>query len=202
MELTRILKSKYIESGKDAVIMISATEWSDIEDEAKKAGVDRFISKPMFPSAIIGAINSCLNINKQDALDDIFEEIVVFEGKHILLAEDIDVNREIAITMLEPTLISIDCAENGRQAVEMFKKSPGKYSLILMDLQMPEMDGYEATRNIRTAGLPESDTIPIIAMTANVFREDIEKCINAGMNGHIGKPVNFDELIDKLKQFL
>ena len=84
----------------------------------------------------------------------------------------------------------------------MFKESPGKYDLILMDLQMPEMDGYEAARTIRASGLPGAEEIPIIAMTANVFREDVEKCLSVGMNGHIGKPINFDDLIEKLKQYL
>jgi CheY-like chemotaxis protein len=98
--------------------------------------------------------------------------------------------------------VGIDYAENGREAVEMFRESPGKYSLIFMDLQMPEMDGYNATREIRESGLPKAETIPIIAMTANAFREDVEKCLDVGMNGHIGKPVDFNEVIEILKQYL
>jgi len=136
------------------------------------------------------------------ALETTENEYSGFEGKYILLAEDIDINREIAIAFLEQTHLHIDCAENGEQAVNMFRESPGKYSMIFMDLQMPVMDGYEATRIIRTMDTPEADRIPIIAMTANVFREDVERCLDAGMNDHIGKPINIDELISKLKQYL
>jgi len=125
-----------------------------------------------------------------------------FEGETILLVEDIDINREIALAILEPTLVNIECAENGEQAVKMFRESPDKYSMVLMDLQMPEMDGYEATRTIRATGISGADKIPIVAMTANVFREDIEKCMDAGMNDHIGKPINVDELINKMKKYM
>ena len=134
--------------------------------------------------------------------ENVSEEYSKFEGKSILLVEDIEINREIAIALLEPTLVNIEYAENGGQAVKMFSESPGKFDMILMDLQMPEMDGYEATRAIRATGTPEAEMIPIIAMTANVFREDVEKCLDAGMNDHIGKPINIDELISKLKQYL
>jgi len=136
------------------------------------------------------------------SLENINKDYSGFEGKNILLVEDIDINREIALAFLEPTLVSVNCAENGVQAVKMFAESPDKYSLILMDLQMPEMDGYEATRTIRASGIPEAEKIPIVAMTANVFREDIEKCIDAGMNDHIGKPIDVDELMIKMKKYL
>jgi CheY-like chemotaxis protein len=104
--------------------------------------------------------------------------------------------------MLEPARMQIDCAENGAIAVDMFSKSPEKYDMIFMDLQMPEMDGYEATQKIRAFDNPRAKTVPIIAMTANVFKEDIEKCLNAGMNGHIGKPLDFLEVFDKLRMYL
>jgi signal transduction histidine kinase/CheY-like chemotaxis protein len=121
-----------------------------------------------------------------------------FEGYCMLLVEDVIINAEIITTLLEPTLIDIDCAENGEEAVNMYHEAPDRYHLIFMDIQMPKMDGYEATKRIR-----ESDkNIPIIAMTANVFKEDIEKCIECGMNDHIGKPVNIEEIVDKLKQYL
>ena len=201
IELTRVLKSQNTQQGNCIVVMMSVAEWSVIEDEAKTAGVDKFLSKPVFPSAIIETINSYLNIAEKDQEPETLQEYT-FEGKCILLAEDIDINREIATSILEPTLVQIDCAENGKQAVEMFLESPDKYGVILMDLQMPEMDGYEAARTIRMSGVPGSGKIPIIAMTANVFREDVEKCLDAGMNGHIGKPIDFDELLEKLKQYL
>jgi len=125
-----------------------------------------------------------------------------FSGKHILLAEDVEINREIVITLLEPTHLKIDCAENGREAVRIFRENPDKYDLILMDVQMPEMDGYEATRLIRAMDLPNSKIIPVIATTANVFKEDVKKCLDAGMNGHVGKPLDIDEVLRVLRKYL
>jgi len=125
-----------------------------------------------------------------------------FTGHTILLAEDVSVNRQIILSLLKRTNINIECAENGAVAVEMFSADPDKYSLIFMDLQMPEMDGYEATYKIRTLGIPQAKKIPIIAMTANAFREDVENCIKAGMNGHVGKPFNINEVFGYLRKYL
>jgi len=125
-----------------------------------------------------------------------------FSSNTILAAEDIDINREILSALLESTGVSIDFAENGKKAVSMFRENPDKYNLILMDIQMPEMDGYTATREIRALDLTNAKNIPIIAMTANVFREDIEKCLSAGMNSHIGKPIFPDDLFAALKKHL
>ena len=125
-----------------------------------------------------------------------------FEGHYILLAEDVEINREIVLALLESTLITIDCAENGKEALEMFAAAPDKYELIFMDIQMPEMDGLEATRQIRALDIPNAKTIPIIAMTANAFREDVVKCLDAGMNGHLGKPLDFDDVLSKLRTYL
>jgi len=202
IELTRLLKTEHMESGRGTVVMMSVADWGPIEGAAKAAGVEAFLSKPMFPSAIIGAVNSFLGAKETDEESEAAQEIDTFEGKSILLAEDIDINREIVLAMLESTLLNIDCAENGKQAVDMFRKSPDKYSMIFMDLQMPEMDGYEAAATIRSSGIPGADTIPIIAMTANVFREDVEKCLRVGMNGHIGKPINFDEVLNVLRLYI
>ena len=146
----------------------------------------------------------------------------MFAGKRILLAEDVDINREIVQALLEPTRIGIDIAENGAEAVRKFRETPGKYDMIFMDLQMPEMDGYDATRRIRaleaqisrkqsgsvfsraeSRKFPErSAHVPIVAMTANVFREDIEKCLEAGMNSHVGKPLDFNEVIGVMRSYL
>jgi CheY-like chemotaxis protein len=194
--------------------MISATEWALIADEAKVAGVDMFISKPLFPSAIADCINQCMGrdgskTNLEGKIDD-------FSGFSILLAEDIEINREIVLSLLEPTGISVDCAENGKEALGLFIKNPEKYSMIFMDVQMPEMDGYQATRRIRAfeaerrsvspqpEGQPPepSPGIPIIAMTANVFREDVEKCLEAGMDGHVGKPLDIDEMMARIRESL
>jgi signal transduction histidine kinase/ActR/RegA family two-component response regulator len=124
-----------------------------------------------------------------------------FAGRRILLVEDLEVNREIVATLLEPTLVAIDSAENGREALEMFQAAPNAYDLIFMDIQMPVMDGLEATRLIRALDLPQAQRIPIVAMTANVFREEVEEYLAAGMTDHIGKPINLEELIAKLKHY-
>jgi signal transduction histidine kinase len=126
----------------------------------------------------------------------------IFKGHKILLAEDVEINREIVASIVEPTLLEIDCAEDGAQAVDMFKRSPDAYDLILMDVRMPVMDGLEAAAAIRGLDGEKAKTIPIIALTANVFREDIEKCLQAGMNGHIGKPFDFGEFIETLRKYL
>ncbi|MCL2487803.1 MAG: response regulator [Oscillospiraceae bacterium] len=125
-----------------------------------------------------------------------------FEGCRVLLAEDVDINREIMQAFLEPTLIAIDFAEDGEQAVAMFRAAPDTYDMILMDMQMPKMDGYEATRAIRGLGIPQAEAVPIVAMTANVFKEDVERCIEAGMNAHVGKPIVFAEVAAILKEYL
>ena len=132
----------------------------------------------------------------------------IFEGYKILLAEDVEINREIIDTLIEPTLLKMDCAENGTEAVALYEKSPDKYDLILMDVQMPGMDGYQATTKIREMesrrpGFEGSRSqVPIIAMTANVFREDIEKCLAVGMNGHIGKPIDVQEFFNMMQKYL
>ena len=126
----------------------------------------------------------------------------LFQGYRVLLAEDVEINREIVMALLEPTLIEIDCAENGEEAVRMFSDNPSIYNIIFMDLQMPLMDGFEATRTIRALDGERGKTVPIIAMTANVFKEDIESCLEAGMNGHIGKPLDFDEVLNVLRNYL
>jgi len=129
-----------------------------------------------------------------------------FAGFNVLVAEDVDINREVVITLLAPTALTIACAENGKNAVEKFAAAPDKYNMIFMDIQMPEMDGYEATRKIRAIEAERygknSRNVPIVAMTANVFREDIEKCLAAGMNDHVGKPLNMNDVLDKLRKYL
>jgi len=125
-----------------------------------------------------------------------------FSAYTVLLTEDVEINREILLSLLEPTRLNIECAENGVQAVNMFTHAPDKYNMILMDIQMPEMDGYEATQKIRASGVSRAESIPIIAMTANVFREDVEKCLAAGMNAHVGKPINLNEVLTQLRRYL
>jgi len=127
---------------------------------------------------------------------------VDFSGKCLLLAEDVDINQEIVLAMLEPTRLTIECADNGIEAFRMFEKSPEKYDLIFMDVNMPILDGYDATRLIRGLDRPWAKEIPIVAMTANVFREDVDKCIESGMNAHLGKPLDLEGIMDVLRRFL
>jgi len=130
------------------------------------------------------------------------EEADHFADFRLLLTEDVEINREIVLALLEPTELQIDCAENGAEAVRMFRENPDAYDMIFMDIQMPEMDGYEATRCIRAMDMPKAAVIPIVAMTANVFTEDVVRCKEAGMNGHVGKPLDYHEVIAMLRKYL
>ena len=184
------------------VIIYSSADWAEIEEKALAADIDKFLLKPLLPSAVVDMINICTGVGKSAGQESELSCADDFSGYSILLAEDIEINREIVLALLEPMFLQIDCAENGAQAVKQFMEEPEKYSLIFMDVQMPEMDGFEATRAIRALDLPLAKTIPIIAMTANVFREDIEKCMEVGMNGHVGKPLDFDEVLAQIRRYL
>jgi CheY-like chemotaxis protein len=201
IELSKKIKSSC--TGKSIITMISSTEWNIIADEAKAAGVDRFLPKPLFPSDIADCINECLGRSESPTEETAADTAVsyVFKGYRVLLAEDVEINREIVLSLLEPTEMEIDCAENGVEALRLFSENPERYDIIFMDMQMPEMDGLEATRRIRALDAPRAKTVPIIAMTANVFREDIKKCIDAGMNDHIGKPLDLDAVLEKLRGY-
>ncbi|MDR1838116.1 MAG: response regulator [Treponema sp.] len=201
IQLASEIKARH-EDSKSVVIMITAAEWTSVEGEARKAGVDKFLSKPLFPSNIADIISESLGIERNRMEGAQINIDGIFTGRRILLAEDVEINREILKALLEPTCIEIDSAENGAEAVRMFKEQPYRYDMIFMDVQMPEMDGYEATRRIRELNVPQAETIKIIAMTANVFREDIERCLEAGMNDHLGKPLDFEEVIHKLRAYL
>jgi signal transduction histidine kinase/DNA-binding response OmpR family regulator len=198
IELTNKLKKEIPD--RAVVIMISATEWSVIEKDAKKVGVDKFLPKPLFPSSVADVINECFGVGREAEVDS--DDTPNFEGYHVLLAEDVEINREIVSALLDPTHLDIDFAEDGREAVRMFSEAPERYDSILMDVQMPEMDGYEATRRIRALDIPQAKNVPIIAMTANVFREDIERSLEAGMNAHIGKPLDMEEVFTVLGKYL
>ena len=215
IQLAREIKTNVAKNS--IVTMITAAEWGDIAEEAKTAGVDKFLSKPLFPSAIAEMINKCLGIDQQQAEKSQVQDIAgVFSGRRILLAEDVEINREIVKTLLESTELEIDCAENGKEAVRMFSETPDKYELIFMDIQMPEMDGYEAAQKIRAVEAEHNKNIaentgnnrnlhkqiPIIAMTANVFKEDIEKSLASGMDSHVGKPLDFEEVMGCLHRYL
>ena len=197
--LTEMLKKRNNDS---YVVMVSSIALGLIEEEANRAGVDFFLSKPLSPSSIMDLINKILSSDQTEPETEQNAIIERFDGRRVLIAEDMEINREIVVTLLEPTRIEIDCARDGQEAVTMFSERPEKYDMIFMDVQMPVMDGYEATRVIRSLGFPKAKTIPIVAMTANVFREDIEKCLAAGMNSHVGKPINLTEVLNQLRALI
>ncbi|MFP3041773.1 response regulator [Treponema primitia] len=199
-ELTRTIRK--VVGNQVIVIMISAVEWAKIEEEAKAAGVNGFIPKPLFPSLLVDCFNQYLSPDTGGAVEETEKsEDLHLEGKRILLAEDVEINREIVIAILEPYGLTINCAENGIEVVKEFETHPYNYDIIFMDVHMPEMDGYEATRRIRSLDIPRAREIPIIAMTANVFAEDVEKCKAAGMNDHVGKPLDMEQVMAALKKY-
>ncbi|MDR2546314.1 MAG: response regulator [Lachnospiraceae bacterium] len=198
IELTRWIKSRQV--GRPSVVtMITVTEWNRVKDEAHDAGVDMHLLKPFFSSSIIDCINECLGVNEEESHAVMSGE---FADKKMLLVEDIEINREILIALLEDTQIQIDSAENGIEALDLVAAEPDKYNIILMDIQMPRMDGLEATRRIcELPGFCRERT-PIVALTANVFTSDIADCLDAGMVDHLGKPIDMDLLIKKMRMYL
>jgi signal transduction histidine kinase/DNA-binding response OmpR family regulator len=200
--LSRRIKEMEVDCPSSVIIMISVADWVDIKDDAAAAGVVKFLPKPIFASSIADCINECLSPEILAAATNSGSGNEDFSGYRILLAEDVEINREIVLTLLEPSGLSIDCAVNGADAVNMYAEASDKYDMIFMDVQMPEMDGYEATRIIRALDILAAKKIPIVAMTANVFKEDIKKCLDAGMNDHVGKPLDFDEVTRLLRKYL
>lgn len=188
--------------GEDTpIIILTAYDWTDIEEEARNAGVTAFCSKPIFLSELRGILESPYTTPDMEAAEA--EEELAFEGKKLLLVEDNELNQEIAVEILKESGFVIDVAEDGAVAVEKMKTAAcGQYDLILMDIQMPIMNGYEATRRIREIEEPEIANIPIIAMTANAFDEDRRAALDAGMNGHIAKPIDIPKLLELLKDVL
>ena len=185
------------------IIILTAYDWTDIEEEAKEAGVTAFCAKPLFMSDLKSALLAANNLNDKEEENDAAWIQADFSGKRVLLVEDIELNREIAEVILEEAGFSVESAPDGTDAVKMVDNSAENYyDVILMDVQMPIMDGYEATRTIRN--LPRKDVrdLPIIAMTANALEEDKEAAIMNGMNAHIAKPLDIDVFMDVLQQFL
>lgn len=198
IEVTRQIRSL---NDDTPIIILTAYDWSDIEGEAKAAGVTAFCSKPMFLSdlrdTLLTAIGHMQTAEEQDILPG---KSADFRGRHILLVEDNELNREIAMTILHEYGFLVDIAENGAVAVEKVRTSdPGRYDLVLMDVQMPVMDGYTATQRIRALKDPARAAVPIVAMTANVFEEERKQAFDCGMNGFLSKPIVVEELIDALK---
>ena len=185
------------------IIILTAYDWSDVEQEAREAGVTAFVSKPLFLSELLEVLMSqaqreLLKNEKQKAQA---ENRKSYAGKKVLLVEDNELNREIATAIMKEIGLEVDTAEDGTDAVNIMSSAEGrKYDLIFMDIQMPKMDGYTATREIRTLNNHKCANIPIIAMTANAFEEDRKKAVKAGMNGHIAKPISADVILENLDQ--
>ena len=184
-----------------AIILLTAYNWEDIMDEAISAGVDSFIAKPLFSGAVIDEFKKALQQKQIGNSDNV--QKADLKGRKILLAEDMPVNAEIMIMVLQMREIDAELAENGKIALEMFEKSPlNYYDAILMDMRMPEMDGLEATQKIRALAREDAKTVPIIALTANAFDEDVQRSLQAGMNAHLSKPVEPEVLFDTLEHMI
>ena len=201
IEVTRQIRSLHDDT---PIIILTAYDWSDIEVEAKAAGVTAFCSKPMFMSDLRETLMSALGQKPTDAAQELLPEMNAdFKGKHILLVEDNELNREIAQEILREYGFLVDLAENGAVAVEKVSTAaPGSYDLVLMDVQMPIMDGYTATRKIRALTDPARAKLPILAMTANAFDEDRRNALESGMNGFLSKPIVIGDLVQELHKIL
>ncbi len=183
------------------IILLTAYDWLDIEDEAKEAGVSAFCSKPLFSSELRRCLHSIVEAERNEEDKDTSDE--TRHTGRILLTEDNELNQEIATVILEDAGFSVEVAGNGQIAVEMLKNSePGYYQLVLMDIRMPVMDGHEATKAIRKLENPDLASIPILAMTANAFEEDRQEALKSGMNGHLAKPIDVEVLFDTLNKIL
>lgn len=185
------------------VFLMSAYEWTLSPDEMRKYGVTEFIPKPLFRSRLAASLYGYTQEGRTAASGEDAEKKECFKDFRILLVEDNEINREIGVELIHMLGASVECAENGKEAVEIFRDSPaGKYDLIFMDIQMPVMNGYEATRAIRSLPRKDAALIPIVAMSANAFVEDINACKIAGMNSHVAKPVNLQSLEDIMHLYL
>ena len=199
VEVTRQIRE--IIGDETAIIILTAYNWDDVADDAISAGVDSFISKPLFSGALLEEFKNALK--KKNLGSSKTKTKADLKGRKILLAEDMPVNAEIMMMVLQMREMEVDLAENGKLALEMFQNSPENYySAILMDMRMPEMDGLEATQRIRALDRKDAKTIPIIALTANAFDEDVQRSLQAGLNAHLSKPVEPDVLFETLENMI
>ena len=197
VETTRQIRK--IVGNHTPVIILTSFNWDDIADEAREAGADTFVSKPLFASTVMDEFVEAFR-SKNEALE---ERTADLRGRRVLLAEDVAVNAEIMMMVLTMREMEVDLAENGLVAVNLFERhEPGYYDAILMDMRMPEMDGLEATRTIRSLQREDAKTIPIIALTANVFDEDVQRSMQAGLNAHLSKPVEPEILFETLENLI
>ena len=199
VETTRQIRS--IVGDESAIIILTAYNWDEVLDEAVGAGVDSFIAKPLFAANVIDEFQQAFRRKKATRARD--AQPASLEGRRVLLAEDVEINAEIMKELMGMEQVRVDHAENGRVAVEMFAAhEPGYYDAILMDIRMPEMDGLEAAATIRAMGRSDAQSIPIVALTANAFDEDVQQSLQAGMNAHLSKPVEPDSLFGTLRSLI
>ncbi len=188
---------------KTPILLLSAYDWECVKDEAVLIGINGFLTKPIFKNELLGQLAYFFQGSKSKTEESAPEDWENLNGVSILAAEDNELNREIIVELLESHGAVVDTACNGKEALDAYlNSSPGYYRLILMDVHMPEMNGLEATKAIRDSGRPDAATVPVIAMTADVFKEDIRRCREAGMDAHIGKPVELDKLFSTLQRLL
>ncbi len=200
IEVTRLVR-EFV--GPDTtIIIITAYDWTSIEQGARKAGANAFLSKPIFASTLYNTLLAVTGIERTIKRPEDIQPSLDLKGRRVLLAEDNALNQYVAVELLKMAGIKTDCVENGQEAVDQFLANGDTYDLILMDIQMPIMDGYEATRAIRRSDHPKAKTIPIIAITADAFQEDVIKASEAGMNGHLAKPIDPRQLYKMIEPSL
>ncbi len=185
---------------KNLVPIVEFNSWNSIKNDMVEYGSEIYIQKPIFTSTLYDCLMEVIYNTRTEGIQAIIQT-PDFSGINLLLAEDVEINSYILKSILEDTKINVDVAENGEMAVSMFKEEPEKYHMILMDIQMPVMNGLDATRKIRSLSHPRARVIPIVALTANVFKEDIDTCIEAGMNDHLGKPIEVQSIISKIYMY-
>jgi len=194
VETTRLIRNAV--GHETPIIILTSYSWEEIAEEAKEAGVDSFVAKPLFAGMVMDEFREAFR-KKNARLE---RETADLKGRRVLLAEDVAVNAEIMMMVLSMREIEVEHAENGQIAVDMYTgREPGYYDAILMDMRMPEMDGLEASRIIRASGRADAKTIPIIALTANAFDEDVQRSMQAGLNAHLSKPVEPQTLFRTLE---
>ena len=197
IETTRRIRSVIVH--ESAIIILTSHNWDDVVDEAKEAGVDTFVTKPLFAASVMDEFRDAFR-KKNASLKDTAADLA---GRRILLAEDMIVNAEIMVMVLAMRDMETDIAGNGQEAVDMFAQHEvGYYDAILMDMRMPVMDGLEATRTIRSMDRDDAGTIPVIALTANAFDEDVQRSMQAGLNAHLSKPVEPEALFRTLESLI
>ena len=184
------------------IVLVSGNQEVNMHDAAGNTVIDKVLQKPLFSYMIVEYLTEIASQSADEASLHQEPAALSYAGRRVLLAEDVELNREVLLATLEDTGLEFECAENGQEAIDMYKAAPESYDLIFMDIHMPGVDGYEATRQIRQLPLPNAASIPIIAMTANVFKEDVDRCLEAGMNDHLGKPIDKNEILAKLARYL